>query len=193
MDATGGQEQRFARAFRLLDEAIARQVFPGASLAVTLGGELLAWRGFGRFTYEADSPEVDARDGVGSGIADQANCDDLDGNAAVGAREAGARCEGCGVAAGVRGRSESAARVARGGDGADAAGAFLRAAGTSQAVSGGSGTRGGDAAAMRVPLETAPGTRAEYSDIGFILLGELLERIAGERLEYFVSARFLIL
>ena len=58
MDATEGQEQRFARAFRLLDEAIARRVFPGASLAVTWGGELLAGRGFGRFTYEAESREV---------------------------------------------------------------------------------------------------------------------------------------
>ena len=27
--------------------------------------------------------------------------------------------------------------------------------------------------------------RAEYSDIGFMLLGELLERIAGERLDVF--------
>ena len=33
-------------------------------------------------------------------------------------------------------------------------------------------------AARRVPLEARPGTRAEYSDIGFILLGELLERLA---------------
>jgi CubicO group peptidase (beta-lactamase class C family) len=41
------------------------------------------------------------------------------------------------------------------------------------------------AAAARVPLEAAPMARAEYSDIGFILLGELLERIAGERLDTF--------
>jgi CubicO group peptidase (beta-lactamase class C family) len=41
------------------------------------------------------------------------------------------------------------------------------------------------AAAMRVPLEAAPGTRAVYSDIGFILLGELLERVSGERLDVF--------
>jgi CubicO group peptidase (beta-lactamase class C family) len=39
--------------------------------------------------------------------------------------------------------------------------------------------------AFKVPLEAEPGERAEYSDIGFILLGELLERIAGESLDSF--------
>ena len=41
--------------------------------------------------------------------------------------------------------------------------------------------------AYQVPLKAAPGTRAEYSDIGFILLGELLQRIAGEPLDTFCS------
>ena len=41
--------------------------------------------------------------------------------------------------------------------------------------------------AFQVPLETDPGKRAEYSDIGFILLGELLQRIAGESLDTFCS------
>jgi len=37
--------------------------------------------------------------------------------------------------------------------------------------------------ALHVPLTADPGTRAEYSDIGFILLGEALERLAGEPLD----------
>ena len=41
--------------------------------------------------------------------------------------------------------------------------------------------------ALRVPLESDPDSRAEYSDIGFILLGELLQRIAGEGLDSFCS------
>jgi len=41
--------------------------------------------------------------------------------------------------------------------------------------------------AFQVQLEKDPGTRAEYSDIGFILLGELLERIAEETLDVFCS------
>jgi serine-type D-Ala-D-Ala carboxypeptidase len=39
--------------------------------------------------------------------------------------------------------------------------------------------------ALQVPLSADPGTRAEYSDIGFILLGEALERITGEPLDKF--------
>ncbi len=39
--------------------------------------------------------------------------------------------------------------------------------------------------ACAVPLTADPGTRAEYSDIGFILLGEALERTTGEPLDQF--------
>ena len=42
-------------------------------------------------------------------------------------------------------------------------------------------------ACLRLPLEAAPGSRAEYSDPGFILLGQALEAIAGERLEAFCA------
>lgn len=38
-------------------------------------------------------------------------------------------------------------------------------------------------ACLRMPLESPPGTRAVYSDIGFIVLGHLLETLAGERLD----------
>ena len=40
-------------------------------------------------------------------------------------------------------------------------------------------------AAFSMPLKADPGTRAEYSDIGFIILGVALERIAGEPLDTF--------
>lgn len=40
-------------------------------------------------------------------------------------------------------------------------------------------------AVMRMPLEFPPETRAVYSDIGFILLGRLLEILAGEPLDSF--------
>jgi CubicO group peptidase (beta-lactamase class C family) len=40
-------------------------------------------------------------------------------------------------------------------------------------------------AAFALPLEADPGTRAEYSDIGFMVLGEALARIAGEALDSF--------
>ena len=40
-------------------------------------------------------------------------------------------------------------------------------------------------ACLRMPLEAAPGTCAVYSDIGFILFGQLLERVTGERIDAF--------
>ena len=39
--------------------------------------------------------------------------------------------------------------------------------------------------ACRAPLAADPGARADYSDIGFIILGELLSRTAGEPLDSF--------
>ncbi len=38
-------------------------------------------------------------------------------------------------------------------------------------------------ACLRQPLTADPGTRIEYSDIGFIILGQLVETISGERLD----------
>ncbi len=43
--------------------------------------------------------------------------------------------------------------------------------------------------AAREPLESAPGTRAVYSDLGFILLGWLLERSTGARLDVLFAER----
>ena len=40
-------------------------------------------------------------------------------------------------------------------------------------------------ACLRMPLETDPDSRAVYSDIGFIVLGHLLEKLAGESLDTF--------
>jgi CubicO group peptidase (beta-lactamase class C family) len=39
--------------------------------------------------------------------------------------------------------------------------------------------------ALLIPLKTAPGTHAEYSDVGFIVLGLSLERLADEPLDRF--------
>jgi CubicO group peptidase (beta-lactamase class C family) len=52
------QDTVFAPAFDLLRQAIADHVFPAASVAITYRGNLVGLRAFGRFTYEADSPET---------------------------------------------------------------------------------------------------------------------------------------
>jgi CubicO group peptidase (beta-lactamase class C family) len=41
--------------------------------------------------------------------------------------------------------------------------------------------------AYATPLEVAAGSRTEYSDIGFILLGDVLEKAAGERIDQFCA------
>lgn len=43
------------------------------------------------------------------------------------------------------------------------------------------------AAAQQTPLETEPGGAAVYSDVGFMLLGALVERISGMRLDEFAT------
>jgi serine-type D-Ala-D-Ala carboxypeptidase len=184
VDATGGQERRFASAFRLLDEAIARKVFPGASLAVTLRGELVAWRGFGRFTYEAESPGVRCET-----VWDLASLTKAIATTSMA------------MLLWERGKLSLEAKVVEllpeFADGADRRREAVTVRMLLAHSSGlpahrklyfeAAGLQAVTAAAMRVPLEVAPMERAEYSDIGFILLGELLERIAGERLDEFCA------
>ena len=57
-EALADQDQLFENAFAVLEEAIANRVFPGASIAITLSGRLMALKAFGRFTYEDTAPEV---------------------------------------------------------------------------------------------------------------------------------------
>lgn len=182
VDGTGGQAQRFAQAFGLIDEAIARRGFPGAALAVTLGGELVAWRGFGRFTYESDAPQV-----TRESVWDLAS---LTKPLAITAMA---------MLLYERGKLPLDAPVVEWlPEFADEADARRKAVTVRMLLAHSSGlpahrklyleTDGREAmlaAARRVGLEAAPGARSEYSDIGFIVLGELLERIAGERLDVF--------
>jgi CubicO group peptidase (beta-lactamase class C family) len=47
-------------------------------------------------------------------------------------------------------------------------------------------------ACLRQPLTADPGTRAEYSDIGFIILGHLIEKVAGEQLDSFCQREIFV-
>ena len=164
---------------------MARKVFPGAALAVGRHGELVAWRGFGRFTYEAGSPEVKRETvwdlaSLTKPIATTSMAMLLyeRGQLALDAKVAGLLP---GFASGdllQRGwREEATVRMLL----AHSSGLpahrklYLTGRGRETMLE----------AAERVELEAAPMERAEYSDIGFILLGELLERIASERLDTF--------
>lgn len=58
MAAFAEQEVVFQRAFALLDEAIAARAFPSASVAITHRGSLIALKAFGRFTFNPVSVAV---------------------------------------------------------------------------------------------------------------------------------------
>jgi serine-type D-Ala-D-Ala carboxypeptidase len=216
VDDTAGQEHRFAQPFRLVDDAIARKVCPGAALAVTLRGTLLAWRAFGRFTYDAPSPRFTpdaAPDRTAAFRSEVTRSDfsnpDLTNNVtretvwdlasltkpiattsmAMLLFERGKLSLDTTVSEVLPDFAASSDLLHRGwreqvtvrmllahSSGLPAHRKLYLAADSREAML---------AAARRVPLEAAPMERAEYSDIGFILLGELLERVAGEPLDAF--------
>ena len=174
------QERLFARAFAILEDAVRQQAFPCASIAVTHGGKLVALKAFGSFTY-GDSPPATPET-----VFDLASVTKVVATATMAAIEFD------------RGRlaletplievipefsshdsrrSEVTLRMLL----AHSSGLpayeklFLRAGTRDRLLK----------EAFTVPLQHRPGTHSEYSDIGFILLGLGLERIASEPLDRF--------
>lgn len=194
-DATAGQQQRFAHAFELIRRAVANRVFPGAALAVVSHGQLLAWNAFGCFTYDPAAPEVRRETlwdlaSLTKPIAAvsmamllfergklplDAPVADLLPHFADGCSEPGGPCKPEDPQRAWR-HSVTVAMLLAHSSGLPAHRKFYLESSGREAIQKG---------ARRVPLEAKPGTRAEYSDIGFILLGELLERIAGEPIDGF--------
>ncbi len=207
-DATAGQQQRFAHAFELIQQAIANRVFPGAALTVVSHGQLVAWKGFGRFTYDPAAPEVRCETlwdlaSLTKPIAtvsmamllfergqlplDAPVADLLPHFADIGSEPSGPFKPSFGLGGVVPTdsfkdtqrawrQSVTVAMLLAHSSGLPAHRKLYLEASGREAI---------HKAARRVPLEATPGTRAEYSDIGFILLGELLELIAGEPIDRF--------
>lgn len=180
------QDTVFARAIEILQQAIADHAFPAASLAITHRGSLVALKGLGRFTYEPDSSEVSP-----ATIFDLASVSKVIATTSIAMilYERGLLDLETPVVAIVPefARSEGLKDYARRRDVtfhmllSHSSGLpayeklFLRARTREDLL----------AAAFAVPLTADPGTRAEYSDIGFIILGAALERIADESLASF--------
>ncbi|MGC2194288.1 MAG: serine hydrolase domain-containing protein [Terriglobales bacterium] len=175
------QNERFANAFRILDDAIAARAFPGASVALTHEGKLVALRTFGRFTYDPGSPKPSPRTlfdlaSLTKVIATtpmamilyQRGLLDLDLPVISMVGEFSGEDPR---------RDEVTLRMLL----AHSSGLpayeklFLRAHTREQLL----------AAAFSTPLAHDPGAHAEYSDIGFIVLGVALERLADESLDRF--------
>ncbi len=175
------QDQRFSRAFQVIETGVAQKAFPGASIAITHCGELVASKGIGRFTYEQNSPSVSPETiydlaSVTKVIATTAACMLL-------------------YERGVFQLEQPVVEILpefSGHDPRRKAITFRMLLAHSSGLPGYvrlfERTRTRKELiqeAMRLPLTAAPGTRHEYSDIGFILLGVALERLTKQSLDRF--------
>lgn len=175
------QDAVFTQAFAVVEKAIAEHAFPAASLAVTYQGKLVAHKAFGHFTYDANSPQV-----TPDSVFDLASLTKVAATTSMAMvlYERGLLDLDLPVSAVIPEfadddprREDISLRMLL----AHSAGLpayeklFLRAKSSQELL----------AAAFTTSLVADPGSKAEYSDIGFITLGVALERIAETSLNQF--------
>ena len=176
------QDEQFRRAFDVIRDAITARVFPGASIAVTIDGKLLAWKGLGRFTYDPESPSVSPTTiydlaSVSKVIATTTMAMILYERGALSLDQKVCEILPAFVSDTDKRRKQITVRMLL----AHSSGLpayeklFLLAVTREEIVQ----------AALNVRLASDPDTHSEYSDIGFIVLGELLSTIAKEPLDRF--------
>lgn len=165
----------------MLAGAVEQKAFPGAATAVTHGGKLLALKALGRFTYDVSSPMIEV-----DSIFDLASLTKVLATTAMAMilYERGLldlEMPIIGILPEFRGEDPRRKEITFRQLLAHSSGLpayerlFLRAQSKDELVS----------EAFAVPLKHDPETDAEYSDVGFILLGVALERIASESLDRF--------
>ena len=175
------QESVFAAALAVLRTGIEQRAFSAAAAAVTYRGSLVLLKALGRFTYEPNSMEVTpdtifdlssvtkviATTSMAMILYERGLLDlDMPVVSAVSEfRKNDARREGVTFRMLLTHSSGLPAYEKL----------FLHAKTRDELL----------AAALATPLIADPGTRAEYSDIGFIVFGVALERIAGDPLDHF--------
>jgi CubicO group peptidase (beta-lactamase class C family) len=175
------QDAAFAPAFELIRQAIADRAFPAASVAITHHGTLVGLKAFGRFTYEPDSPEATI-----ATVFDLASVTKVIATTSMTMilYERGLLDLDLPVVAAVAefaGQDPRRDAVTMRMLLAHSSGLpayeklFLRAKTRHELI----------ATAFATPLTANPGAKAEYSDIGFIILGVALERIADASLDHF--------
>jgi CubicO group peptidase (beta-lactamase class C family) len=183
------QDEVFQRAFGILNEAISARAFPGASVAVTSQDKLVALKALGRFTYDAESPEITA-----DTMFDLASLSKVVATTSMAMvlYESGFLDLDMPVVAAVpefraedtRRREVTIHMLLAHCSGLPAYEKLFLRAHTPDGLL---------AAAFAVPLVVDPGTVAAYSDIGFILLGVALARLADERLDEFCHSHLAML
>jgi CubicO group peptidase (beta-lactamase class C family) len=175
------QDHEFQRAFKVLQDGIQARAFPGASIAVTSTGKLVALKAFGRFNFDEASKAV-----TPGSIFDLASVSKVVATTAMAMMlyERGLLdldAPAVSVVPELAGGDKRRRQITFRGFLAHSSGLpayeklYLRARNRGELMQ----------ACFAVPLKNSPGTHAEYSDIGFIWLGLALERIAGEPLDVF--------
>lgn len=178
------QDDVFARAFDVLREGIAQRAFPGAAVAITYDGNVLALRALGRFTYDPSSPEVRPEciwdlASLTKVVATTAAAMVLyeQGRLKLDQRLAEIVPEFArSVPADPRRTLVTLRMLLAHASGLPAYYRIFETAQTPQELL---------TACYATPLEADPGSRTVYSDIGFILLGEALVRLSGRSLAAF--------
>jgi serine-type D-Ala-D-Ala carboxypeptidase len=175
------QDERFARAFAVLQQAIADCAFPGCAVSVLHRGKLVALKALGRFTYDPGAPAVQPET-----IFDLASVSKVVATTpmAMLLYESGQLDLEAPVTsllpefAGDDPRRDlvTVRMLLAHSSGLPAYERLFERAHTREELI---------RSALATPLTADPGERAEYSDIGFIILGELLARIADEPLDSF--------
>jgi serine-type D-Ala-D-Ala carboxypeptidase len=179
----GHQDEQFQRAFSILRSAIDQRAFPGAAVAITQNGNLIAHKGLGHFTYDPASPAVTAETvfdlaSVTKVIATTTACMILydRGQFKLDQPLVELLPQFAGQQDAPR-RSQVTLRML-----------LAHSSGLPAYVKLFQTAHNKDELlhqALQVPLTADPGVRAEYSDIGFILLGEALGKLSGEPLDQF--------
>jgi CubicO group peptidase (beta-lactamase class C family) len=180
------QRLRFAEAYSVLAQAISEQAFPGAAFGVLAEGNVVALDGVGRFTYDLQAEPV-----TESTVYDLASVTKVSATTSM-----AMLLYQHGALLLDRPLVHFLPRFAQG----EAAGSARHQVTLRMLLAHASGLPGyarffeGNAdreellaACLRLPLQSPPGSRAEYSDPGFILLGQVFEGIAGEGLETFCA------
>ncbi|HEY6937793.1 MAG TPA: serine hydrolase domain-containing protein [Terriglobales bacterium] len=176
-----GQDTTFAQAFSILQHAIEQRAFPGCALSVLHRGRLVALKGLGRFTYQANSPVVEA-----DTIFDLASVSKVVATTPMAMLlyqrgQLDLEAPVVSLLPEFAGDDPRRDQVTVGMLLAHSSGLpayerlFERTHSREELIR----------AALSTPLAADPATRAEYSDIGFIILGELLARLADEPLDRF--------
>jgi CubicO group peptidase (beta-lactamase class C family) len=189
---------RFRAAREVVERAIAERAFPGAAWGLLLDGEVVALDAAGRFTYDRDSPEVTpstifdlasltkvmVTTAMAMVLYDKGRANHrfqhephgvLDLEARVGEILPGFVI---GMQPGSHKERVTIRMLLAHSSGLPAYGRLFEEHHTPEAML---------RALLHVQLEAQPGTRDEYSDIGFILLGKALEVLSGDLMVRFFS------